>query len=85
MARKFKTDLTQADASVPQRKFTDREEPQQYFTEALATVNERDYSILTFYGVGGIGKSRLQQHLKEAHLDKDENSLYYISHLTKDV
>ena len=59
-----------------QAAFTDREEPQQYFQQALAEIGQRDYSLLNFYGVGGIRKTCLQSHLKEAHLDKDEDSVY---------
>ena len=59
-----------------QRMFTDRDEPQALFQQGLAEVNNRDHSILCFYGMGGIGKSRLITHLKEKHLDKDENCLY---------
>ena len=56
--------------------FIDREEPQQSFKQALADIGQRDYSLLNFYGVSGIGKSCLQVHLKEAYLDKDDNSVY---------
>jgi tetratricopeptide (TPR) repeat protein len=56
--------------------FINREEPQQYFKQALAHIGQRDCSLLNFYGVGGIGKSCLQAHLKKAYLDKDENSVY---------
>ncbi|MCK5905634.1 MAG: ATP-binding protein, partial [Gammaproteobacteria bacterium] len=59
-----------------QRMFTDRDEPQALFQQALTEVNNRDHSILCFYGVGGIGKSRLITHLKEQHLDEDDNCLY---------
>ena len=78
MPRKPKTtlDLPKTNSTPTQRQFTDREMPQQIFTDALATVNQQNYSILTFYGVGGIGKTRLQEHLQQAHLDQDENSLY---------
>jgi len=66
-------------STVPaQRQFTDREEFQVSFQNALANANDEDiqFNILTFYGVGGVGKSSLQKHLKEEHLDKDENSVY---------
>ena len=60
----------------PQAAFTDREAPQQYFQQALADINQCDFSLLNFYGVGGIGKSRLHRHLQEAHLEADKNYLY---------
>jgi len=62
--------------AAAQKLFTDREEPQESFIQALANINNKDYSVLTYYGVGGIGKSSLQKHLKKHHLDKDEDSIY---------
>ena len=62
--------------SPKQRQFSDREEPQQLFREALDNLHKQKYSILAFHGVGGIGKSRLQEHLKSEHLDKDDRYLY---------
>jgi len=42
------------------KEFTDREEPRALFTEALTTqYGNRDYNVLTFYGVGGQGKTAL--------------------------
>ena len=76
MARKDKKGLGEVKSSSAQKQFTDREEPQKSFVKALSRVNTREYNILTFYGVGGIGKSSLQKHLKEKHLDIDENSVY---------
>ena len=76
MARNKKTILGQANSAPAQRQFTDREEPQESFVRSLAEVNNREYSILTYYGVGGIGKSSLQRHLKSAHLDQREDNVY---------
>ncbi len=76
MARKQKTILGQINSAPAHRQFTDREEPQAVFEKALADVNNRDYSILTYYGVGGIGKSSLQKHLKEDHLDNNADAIY---------
>ena len=59
MARKRKTILGQTSSAPAQRQFTDREEPQESFVKALTEVNSREYSILAYYGVGGIGKSSL--------------------------
>ncbi len=56
MARKQKTILGQTNTAPAHRQFTDREEPQASFLKALQDINTRDYSILTYYGVGGIGK-----------------------------
>jgi len=68
--------LGSAVRNPPQRKFTDRDEAQQLFRDALDNLHKKDYSILAFHGVGGIGKSRLQAHLKTAHLDENEDYLY---------
>lgn len=76
MALPKKKKLGQKTTVVAQRKFTDREEFQESFKKAVADIDTQDYNILTFYGVGGVGKSSLQKHLKEEHLDKDENSIY---------
>ncbi len=56
--------------------FTDRKQPQHYFQQALAEIEQRQYSLLNFYGVGGIGKTHLHEHLQQAHLDKDSSCLY---------
>jgi len=45
------------------RKFTDREEPKKAFLNALAQKSQGEYKVLTYYGVGGIGKSRLLKEL----------------------
>jgi len=76
MARKKKTILGQANSAPAQRQFTDREEPQESFVKSLSEANGRDYSILTYYGVGGIGKSSLIRHLVAEYLDKDDESVY---------
>lgn len=76
MARKKAIDISKKETVTAQRVFTDREEPQASFQKRLGKVNERKYSILHFYGVGGIGKTSLQKHLQKEHLDKDENAIY---------
>ena len=76
MAKKKKTVWGETNSAPAQRQFTDREAPQESFVNALAEVNNREYSILSYYGVGGIGKSTLQTHLKEQYLDQDEKSIY---------
>ena len=76
MARKEATNIDTVKSISAQKLFTDREEPQKSFQRALDNLHNRDYSILSFYGVGGIGKSSLQKHLKEEHLDKGDNNIY---------
>lgn len=45
------------------RQFTDREQPRQSFQNAVQSLSNDQYKILVFYGVGGIGKSRLLEEL----------------------
>ncbi|WP_061809009.1 tetratricopeptide repeat protein [Rossellomorea vietnamensis] len=45
------------------REFTDREEPTKAFLHALEQKNHAAYKVLTYYGIGGIGKSRLLREL----------------------
>jgi len=76
MARKKKTIIGQMNSAPAQRQFTDRERPQKSFLKALENINNHEYSILTYYGVGGIGKSSLKRHLKTAYLESNENAIY---------
>lgn len=48
---------------VASRQFTDREEPRKTFENALNDLQKDFFKVLVFYGVGGIGKSRLQKEL----------------------
>ncbi|MDA3077203.1 tetratricopeptide repeat protein [Campylobacter sp. JMF_04 NA10] len=54
-----------------ERIFTDRVEPKEAFIESLKSVNEKDYSVLAFYGLGGIGKTGLKEHFWDM-IQKDE-------------
>ena len=45
------------------REFTDREEPTKAFMNAFNQKVETSYKVLTYYGIGGIGKSRLLKEL----------------------
>ena len=45
------------------RQFTDREKPRQSFEKAFQSLSNDQYKVLVFYGVGGIGKSRLLKEL----------------------
>jgi tetratricopeptide (TPR) repeat protein len=53
------------------REFTDREEPTRAFLNAFEQKSRDEYKVLTYYGVGGIGKSRLLSELygKMAEID----------------
>ncbi|WP_449540373.1 hypothetical protein [Ferdinandcohnia sp. Marseille-Q9671] len=49
--------------STAVREFTDREEPRKAFRDAFLKKDMNQYKILTYYGVGGIGKTRLLEEL----------------------
>lgn len=56
------------------RQFTDRREAFATFRRMLDTQPPDEQRVLNFYGIGGIGKSRLQQELR-AMLARDELAL----------
>jgi len=61
------------------REFTDREEPRRTFWEkydTLAGESENDVHVLNFYGIGGIGKSRLLEKLQQ-EMGERLSSPYY--------
>ncbi|GAG07062.1 unnamed protein product [marine sediment metagenome] len=45
------------------RQFTNREELIGAFTKAITELLPGDYRLLVYYGVGGIGKTRLRKEL----------------------
>src|SRR5690349_3174747 len=45
------------------RQFTNREEYTKAFRKKVESARGSEYSILSFYGVGGIGKSTLRKEL----------------------
>lgn len=56
------------DRSVANRKFTDRKRPREAFYSLIETMIQENEShpkhhVLVYYGIGGIGKSRLQRNL----------------------
>lgn len=53
-----------------EREFTDRTEPKEIFKNAFS--NKKDYQILAYYGVGGIGKTRLQKELIKNYIKENE-------------
>lgn len=65
--------------SVANRKFTDRKEPREAFyslIELMIQENELQpkHHVLVYYGIGGIGKSRLQRNLSDT-LKSDYNNI----------
>jgi tetratricopeptide (TPR) repeat protein len=46
-----------------ERQFTDREEYTEAFKKKIKFESKQDYNILSYYGVGGIGKSTLKKEL----------------------
>lgn len=69
---------------VANKEFTDRIEPRQSFVNQIEAIIresenvslEKKYHVLTYYGIGGIGKSRLQTELKKLLCDRYSNALY---------
>jgi tetratricopeptide (TPR) repeat protein len=50
---------------VIERRFVDRETYIQAFKENIQNSMDREYNVLFYYGIAGIGKSKLQQKLQE--------------------
>ncbi|MFT9600493.1 tetratricopeptide repeat protein [Mesobacillus sp.] len=57
------------------RQFTDREEPKLSFRKAMDSLTGNQYKVLVFYGVGGIGKTRLLKELMGLTNAIDENTI----------
>ncbi|WP_043931182.1 ATP-binding protein [Bacillus sp. EB01] len=57
------------------RKFTDREKPRDSFWKVInyKTDHLEKYIVLNFYGVGGIGKSRLREELEQIIVNHTEH------------
>jgi tetratricopeptide (TPR) repeat protein len=57
------------------RQFTDREEPKLSFRKAIDSLTGSQYKVLVFYGVGGIGKTRLLKELVALTNSIDEDAI----------
>ena len=49
------------------REFTDREDQTERFRALLRNRDPKKHHVLMFYGVGGVGKTRLQKELNGIH------------------
>ncbi|MBN2541755.1 tetratricopeptide repeat protein [bacterium] len=65
-------------SAARQRKFTDREEFIATFREHFAAKPREENRILSYYGVGGIGKTTLRKELGRILDDKYPNTLWTI-------
>ncbi|WP_462410576.1 tetratricopeptide repeat protein [Neobacillus sp. Marseille-QA0830] len=64
--------------SPASRQFTDREEFVTSFLNALRNKESDTYKVLSFYGVGGIGKTSLRKKLGEILEDDFPNSVWTV-------
>lgn len=53
--------------------FIDRSEAKNLYRQKLL-YNKCEYNILSFYGVGGIGKSKLRKELCRIHMEENRNA-----------
>ena len=56
--------------------FIDREEAKTLYREKLNN-NKKDYNVLVFYGIGGIGKSSLRKEICRIHEEENRDSLCF--------
>jgi len=60
------------------KQFTDREEPRESFYRAFAygKQNPDEFNVMSYYGIGGFGKSRLLHELMNYLKEKNEKEIY---------
>ncbi len=61
-----------------ERVFVDREACIQAFRENIQNSGNREYNVLFYYGIAGIGKSKLQEELQEI-LDEEHPEILWAS------
>lgn len=61
-----------------ERVFVDREACIQTFWENIQSLGSREYNVLFYYGIAGVGKSKLQKELQEI-LDKEYPEVLWAS------
>ena len=65
------------------KEFTDRVEPRRLFwtkynmlKDAISVNNDIPIQIITYYGIGGVGKSRLLKQIREELIEREADSKY---------
>jgi hypothetical protein len=56
--------------------FIDREEAKELYRNKLNN-NEKEYNVLVFYGVGGIGKSKLRKEICRLHKEENDKGVSF--------
>jgi len=56
--------------------FIDRQEAKKLYKDKLES-NDKEYNILVFYGVGGIGKSKLRKEICRMHKENYKDWMGY--------
>ena len=56
--------------------FIDRDEAKKLYRDKLNN-NKKEYNILSFYGVGGIGKSKLRKEICRLHREENKNAITF--------
>lgn len=56
--------------------FTNREDAKQLYRDKLNN-NQKDYNVLVFYGVGGIGKSKLRREIGRMHKEENKDGITF--------
>jgi hypothetical protein len=68
---------------IKQYPFVDREDYIQTFIEAVNNIGQKEFSVLVYYGVAGIGKTSLRKkflkHLNEYYIEYSNKKLVYAS------
>jgi len=77
MALRPKHELKKTHLSI-ERKFTDREEPIRFFMDFLGSVDDMEYRLLMYHGIGGIGKTTLRKKLCNYLNDEKDNIVWAV-------
>jgi len=77
MALRPKHELGESQPAI-ERRFTDREEPIEKFKDFITTDSGKDYNILMYHGIGGIGKTTLRKELCSFLSGEKENAVWAV-------